>query len=267
MANDLDQFASLGEVNTNAGKSDTDAAKAARKAALQAALQKTLNENGQEYLKIKGTNSANVQVVNVLGFGEDGGLIQVSKKGDKDGRKVAPSPKNVGYAVQNIGNAPIPYSTEEFVQDAEGKYVGTVVRKEIAPGEIINISRKYMTLLCADPTISNKLANGKLVKTSAGGKAVPGAVNIDAELESYTFVFNDKNISVNDESVKIQIGTPVEGPDGKKKYVVADKYVSTFGFLNNATEKVAKQSTGKQFDSQDVAANYIYRLAKESGLM
>lgn len=270
MANELENFEALDQ-NAGAGvqntRSENDAAKAARKAALSAAMQATIAESGDDYLKVKGSNSANIVITRVLGFGETGNIIETKKKdADGNGREVGAIAKNVGYKIQNVGSAPITYATEVFAKDASGKFVGSIVQKQIAPGETVAISRKYMTLFGCKPEFSNKFANGKLVRTSAGGKAVPGNVNLEAELEAYTFVFNDKEISVNDESIKDQIGKKVS-VDGKNKYVVIPEYEEVFGYLNNAPVKAAGRQAKPAFDSQDLASNYIYRLASESGLV
>lgn len=272
MASELEQFDQLSQEvteTTSKAKSDNEAAKAARQAAMNEAMQKTLAESQAEYMQKRGSLSNSVNVTRVFGFGANGNIIQTQKADPTNNvdRKVGQTSKNVGYQIENIGTVAIPYMTETFADDGNGHWVGTPVRKELQPGETAMLSRKYMTLFGADPTISNKFANGKLVRSSSGAKALPGVANLDAELEAYNFNFSDKNNSVNDESIKTQIGEQVN--DGEKtRWVVLPEYQETFGYLNNTPErKQPAKKKGLGLDGQDLAANYIYRLAQEQGVL
>src|SRR5690606_14306068 len=151
----------------------------------------------------------------------------------------------VGYRLQNIGNTPIKYLTEEFVKNEEGTYVGTRVEKVAKRGETFDLSRKYMTIFCSQPEISFQLSNGKIVRGSGNGSDG----DIDRELEAYYLTFNDKSIKVNSDDVKINIAKKIKQGD-QTKWVVKPEFEATFGYLNNAKapgRKGRQPGTGKQF--------------------
>lgn len=203
--------------------------------------------------------SNSIRVVNTLGYGKSGNIV-VDKAKSKDGNRVLKQTSVIcGYKLENIGTEPIEYTTEEFAQDETGKYVGTTVTKTWNPGETIDLTRKFTTMLCCIPEISFTLANGKIVasskKNSKGGLA--------EELASYYFSFNKaedgSQIQVNDDEVKLS----VDDAEGHVK----PEYVKTFGYLNNPKEgKKKRTSSDTTFTTQDLAANYIHSLLENKGM-
>lgn len=230
------------------------AVKKERTQKLNAALKATLTED-PAFVQKANSLSASVQVVNTLGFGESGNLVV--KEGTTE-RELAATSKIVGYAVQNTGTAEIPYRTETFKKNAEGVYEGTVVQKVLAPGETIALSRKFMTMFCAIPEISFTLANGKIIR----GPGVVKETDIDGELEAYYFSFDDKDLKVNDDSIKLNVGQQKK-VDGVAKWVVRKEYEGTFGYLNNpkpAGKRGRGAATGPKFNTQHATANFVNRL-------
>jgi len=205
--------------------------------------------------------SDSVQVENSLGFGDKGNII-VDKT--KEERTLIETSQIVGYRVKNIGSQPIKYQTEEWKLGEDGLYESTKVEKELAPGGVADLTRKYMTIFCARPEISFTLANGKIIK----GSGAKTAKTLDSELESYYFRFNkDENgvqKQINDDDVKINVGKKVGD-----KWVVKPKFVSTFGYLNNpATDKKGdRRSSKEKYTRQDMEANLINKLIEEAGLL
>lgn len=201
--------------------------------------------------------SKSIKMVNTLGYGE-GGNIVVDKNApadDEGKRKLKATSYTVGYKISNIGEETISYTTEEWVKDPEsGEYKGNTVTKNLAPGESANLTRKYMTMLCAQPEISFTLANGIMVASSR-----KTFKNLDEELSSYYFRFNREEdgsvVQVNDDEVKISIDV-----DG----VVTPEYEATFGYLNNPKKKRStRERKGSRATVQDLAANYINKLIQE----
>ena len=263
MANELDQFEAL-DTNVGAAPEVESDKKVEKKEALKAykeAMQATLKED-PDYLKKHRALSDSVKVVNTLGFGDSGNII-VAEDSTKEERKLQTVSSIVGYKIQNIGNEPIPYFTEEFTPDAEGKYVGQKVKKTLAPGEIVDISRKYATVLFSQAEFNLKIANGKFIPPRQ-----KRTTDLDAFLAGHYFSFNDKEIKVNDDTVKLQVGEQRKVGDGKTtKWFVKPEYEAIFGFLNNETKKKGgKKKSGHSFDAQDYAANFVQRLLNEKGL-
>lgn len=205
--------------------------------------------------------SDSVQVENSLGFGDKGNII-VDKT--KEERNLIETSQIVGYRVKNIGSQPIKYQTEEWKLGEDGLYESTKVEKELAPGGVADLTRKYMTIFCARPEISFTLANGKIIK----GSGAKTAKTFDSELESYYFRFNkDENgvqKQINDDDVKLNVGKKVGD-----EWVVKSKFVSTFGYLNNpATDnKGERRSSKEKYTRQDMEANLINKLIEEAGLL
>lgn len=214
------------------------------------------------------TLSNSLEVVNTLGYGNDGNIIvdknspdygkpELDDKGnpilDDKGRAKTKRPLKAtsrieGYTVRNVGTQAISYKTEIWAPNEEGVYVGTIVTKTLNPGETIQLSRKYMTMLCSIPEFSFKLKNGSIVKSSKN------TTNVDENLASYYFTFNkDLGIEVNDDEVKLKIGAD---------RVVAPEYIETFGYLcNTPAEKKRERKAGAQQPSiQVMAANYVQKL-------
>lgn len=227
-----------------------------RKTALKNAFKETMMENPEFSSKLH-TLSNSIKLVNTLGFGT-GGNIVVDKKASTNGNRVLKqTPAICGYKLQNIGDQVIEYTTEIFSQDETGKFVGQVVKKQWNPGETIDLTRQYTTMLCAIPEISFTLANGKIIPSQ---KKKPKSLK--EELSSYFFTFNKAEdgttIQVNDDEVKLS----VSDADGKVK----PEYVETFGYLNNPKESRSARTRGPKYTSQDLYANYIHKLVQDQGV-
>lgn len=230
---------------------------------MKAALKETVLSDPQFQDKLRSL-SESVEVVNSLGFGDTGNII-VDKSKKTDGRELAVTSQIVGYRVKNIGATPIKYQIEVWAQGEDGKFVPTKTEKTLAAGAIADLTRQYMTMLCAMPEISFQLANGKIIK----GSGSKGDKGIKAELESYYFRFdkdeNGEKKQINDDTVKLNVGE--KGADGK--WIVKADFVEVFGFLNNPKEGGKGGRTkgeGSKFTAQDLAANYVNRLISEAGL-
>lgn len=261
----LSEFENLGAVEAPItpapATTDAAAAKKAKLDAMKQSLRETLTED-PTFEKRLHTLSKSVEVINSLGFGESGNIIVDKAKSTKDNRALTTTSVIVGYRVRNIGDQPIPYKTESWAQDAEGKFVAQKVEKVMAPGGYADLTRQYMTMFCAQPEISFQLANGKVIRGS-GNKAARG--DLRAELEAYYFSFDkDAGLQINADEVKLNVG--VKGADGK--WVVKPEFVDAFGYLNNAPEKTrgAKKEAGTKFSSSDLAANYVMQMLKDAAL-
>jgi hypothetical protein len=227
----------------------TNDAKKEKSRIMKAALKETI-QSDPTYKETLRRLSDSVRVVNTLGYGSKGNVVVDKTKQDRTLKEIA---KIVGYAIENTGSEAISYTTEEFVKNEAGIYVGTVVDKTLTPGEVAYLTRKYMTVFCSKPEISFTLTNGKIVASSR-----KGSKTIDDELESFFFQFNKEedgtHLEVNDDTVKLSIDE--EG-------VIKEEYESTFGYLANPkAPKAPKDNTGKDFTTQDLCANYIQSLIK-----
>lgn len=208
--------------------------------------------------------SDTLEVVNTLGFGENGNIV-VDKTKTEDGRSLIPTSQIVGYRVRNNGSEELKYKTEVWAKGEDGVWTATKTEAVLAPGATADLTRQYMTMLCAIPEISFQLANGKISKGSGASK---GTKDIKAELESYYFSFSkDENgvrPSVNADEVKINVG--VKGADGQ--WTVRDEFAAVFGFLNNpkSTGKGGRRTkgTGSSFNAQDLVANHVARMLAAS---
>lgn len=228
-------------------------------------LQETLHED-PEFQKKVGSLSGSLAVTRTLAWKDKGNIVvdESTKHLPKDQRLLVQASQIVGYRVQNVGQAPVQYQIESFQKDESGKFVGTITTATIAPGATADLPRKYMTILCAQPEFSFTLSNGKIVR----GSGKKGKSNdLDAELEAHYFSFDDKDVKVHSDSIKLQVGQEVKDPKGGKVWRVKPEFEAYFGFLNN--EKVAKKggraSKGEKPSTQVMAANYINRMLKESG--
>ena len=280
---ELDVFSNLGE-QTPAQATTTNAT-SSRKVAMIEAIKETV-QNDPTYLEVKNSLSGGIVIAKVLGFGDSGNIKRgedipaTDKDGnpilDEDGKQVMkrnliPIPENVGYIVQNNTKQELTYTIEEYAQNADGVWVGTPVTKVLAPGASAPFSRKWLTLFASQPAISNKFANGRLTRSSARikGNLTPKEA-YEAELEAYYVQFTEEGLTVNDDSLKEQIGKKVKGQDGKPMWVVKAEYAPIFGYLNNVPEKKTggrKGASKPSFDSTDVYANYINKMAKEMGYL
>lgn len=231
------------------------AARKEKVAAMKESLKETVQTSPDFASKLRRLSNS-IKVVNTLGYGK-GGNIVVDKKASGDARVLKPTSAICGYKLENIGTEVIEYTTEVFSQDETGKFVGQVVKKQWAPGETINLTRQYTTMLCSMPEISFTLANGKIVSSSK-----KNAKSLKEELAAYYFAFNKSEDGttpqVNDDEVKLS----VDDADGKVK----PEYVETFGYLNNPKEGRAARTKGAKYTTQDLAANYIHKLLEEQGI-
>lgn len=231
-----------------------DSAKKERVAAMKAALKETVSNDAQFTSKLRRL-SGSLKVVNTLGAGKGGNIIVDKSKTDT--RTLKSVSQIVGYKIENIGSEAIEYTTEVFAQDATGKWVGSVVNKTLMPGETIDLTRQYTTMLCARPEISFTLANGKIVSSSK-----KNAKSLKEELSAYYFSFNKEEdgsqIQVNDDEVKLA----VDNADG----TVKAEYAEVFGYLNNPKEGRAAKEKGPKYTTQDLAANYINKMLQEKGI-
>lgn len=231
------------------------AARKEKVAAMKASLKETVQTSPDFASKLRRLSNS-IKVVNTLGYGK-GGNIVVDKKASGDARVLKPTSAICGYKLENIGTEAIEYTTEVFTQDETGKFVGQVVTKQWNPGETINLTRQYTTMLCSRPEISFTLANGKIVSSSK-----KNAKSLKEELAAYYFAFNKAEDGttpqVNDDEVKLS----VDDADGKVK----PEYVESFGYLNNPKEGRAARTKGAKYTTQDLAANYIHKLLEEQGI-
>lgn len=254
------------ELNTTAEVKAPEAAdkKKERLKMMSALMKETISKDPSFTQKLKSL-SDKLAVTNTLGYGDGGNIVvdESTKNLPKDQRKLVTTSQIVGYRLQNIGDVPIKYITEEFTKNAEGVYEGSRVERVAKPGASFDLTRKYMTIFCSQPEISFQLSNGKIVRGSGAVKEN----DIDGELEAHYFSFNDKNIKVNNDDVKINVAKKVTVGD-ETKWVVKAEFEKTFGYLNNAKTPGRKGRTagaGKQFTTQDMAANYINKLLQENG--
>lgn len=248
-------------VTPAAPAADANAAKKAKVEAMKQSLKETISSDPTFMERIHSLSQA-IEVVNSLGFGDNGNIIVDKTKSSKDNRVLTTTSVIVGYRVRNIGDAPVPYTTEVWAQNAEGVYEPQKVEKVMAPGAYADLTRQYMTMFCAQPEISFQLANGKVIR-GAGNKASRG--DIKAELEAYYFSFDkDAGLQINSDEVKLNVGE--KGADGK--WVVRPEFVETFGYLNNAPVKAgrARKEGGQKFNASDLAANYVMQMLKDASL-
>lgn len=232
-----------------------NAARKEKVAAMKASLKETVQTEPDFANKLRRLSNS-IKVVNTLGYGK-GGNIVVDKKASGESRVLKPTSAICGYKLENIGNEVIDYTTEVFTQDETGKFVGQVVQKKWNPGETIDLTRQYTTMLCSRPEISFTLSNGKIVSSSK-----KNAKTLKEELSAYYFTFNKgedgTTPQVNDDEVKLS----VDDADGKVK----PEYVEAFGYLNNPKESKAARAKGAKYTTQDLAANYIHKLLEEQGI-
>jgi hypothetical protein len=224
--------------------------------AMKAALKETVQSTPDFAQKLRRLSNS-IKVVNTLGYGKGGNIVVDKNASSSDKRALKPTSAICGYKIQNIGDEAIEYTTEEFAQDETGKYVGSIVKKTLAPGAFADLTRQYMTMFCAQPEISFTLANGKIVSSSK-----KNAKSLKEELAAYYFSFNKAEDGttpqVNDDEVKLS----VDDENGKVK----PEYVATFGYLNNPKESRAARAKGSKFTTQDLAANYIHKMLEEQGM-
>ena len=231
--------------NVAAGANDEKKAKAA---AMKQAMKESLQDS--EFREKLHKMSGSLAIHKTLGYGDKGNIILKSAENAQGKREVSATSAIVGYQLTNIGQQPIPYTTEEFTKDANGVFVGNVVEKTIAPGQTVNISRKYLAVLTSKPEFSFTLSNGKIVSPKRNFN------NISDQLSAHYFKFDD-DTKVNDDSVKIRIDD---------NDVVKPEFQDVFGYLNNPKASRAKRVPGQKFTTQDLAANFVQKLMRENGM-
>ncbi len=254
----LDSFSSLEGAAVEPQVDPKKAERQQRIAEMTQALKETVNTD-PNYLAQLGRLSKSVQVVNTLGFGDSGNIIvdPASKGKPKEERELQGTSRIVGYRIANIGTEDIAYSTEEYTLEGD-VYVGKRVQKTLAVGKTANLTRKAMTAFCAQPAISFQLANGKIVR----GSGTVRKDDIEGELEAYYFSFDDKNIKVNSDDVKINVAAKKKVGD-KDVWLVKKEFLPEFGYLNNPKtpgKRGRGPSNAQKFTAQDAAANYVNRL-------
>lgn len=248
--------------NTNTSEAPVDAEKKnVEKKEKMTLLKESLKEtvqNTPDFDEKLHRLSDSVEVVNTLGYGIGGNVLKDKENSDDEHRKLKPTSKVVGYVLKNVGTEAIEYKTEVYAKGEDGKYVGTVVTKTLAPGESVALAKQYVTMFAAKAEISFTFKNGILCPSSSTTKKNK---SLKDELSSYHFKFSREadgtTREVNDDEVKMSIDV-----DG----VIKPEYEETFGYLNNPAE--ARKTGGKKrsYSTQDLYANYINKLLAEQGI-
>lgn len=220
---------------------------------IKESLQETISKDPTFETRVKRLSNS-LEVVHTLGFSERGSIIVDETKTNANKRGLAQTPAIVGYEVRNCGSEPIEYKTGVCTADAEGTYTSEEVVRVMNPGDVVFLTRKYMTMLCARPEISFTLKNGKVIK----GSGANNTKSVEAMLESFYFTFfKELGMKVNSDEVKIRIDDTIDGHN-----VIKPEYVEAFGTLNN--KKETKQRTRKagkpEYDSSVQFANYVYNV-------
>lgn len=231
-----------------------------KKEVLRAALKEVINED-PDYMSKVNRLSGSIKVLNTLGAGKAGNIVlDKSQPAEPGKRNLKPTSAICGYRLQNIGEETISYITEVWSKDETGKWVGQEVEKQMAPGDVIDLTRPYMTRFCSQPEIAFILANGKIV---GGVRKKTGGVK--EELGAYYFAFaKDENgvaPAVNDDEVKLS----VDDENG----VVKGEFEETFGYLNNPKTSKTRgrgKGTDDKFTTQHFTAAYVQRMLEESGM-
>lgn len=239
-----------GTVATEQQKKDD---KKAVKQAMKAALQETLASD-PDFEKKVSVLSDKIEMVHSLGYSGKKSLILDKEKYGKTGSRgndaLVPVPAIVGYQFKNNSDQTIDYTTEVFAKDeATGDFVGKVVQKQWAPGDVITLSRKYVAVNFSRPEFSFTLANGIVIT------AMRGAKSIDEQLANCYFKLADgSDFEINDPQVKVAI-------DDDR--IVKPEFVETFGYLMNAKKRATKGSSKSNLTTQAVTANYIRSLIEK----
>lgn len=239
--------------------------KKAEKSAVNQALKQDFIQKLQQDTTLTerlNTLSDSIEVVNTLGCGTGGGLIRKEESKNSDKRELEATPKIVGYSVKNVGETPITYQTEVWsLDEATGKYVASAVEKVMNPGDVIYLTRRFMTTLCARPEISFVLKNGSMISGSSKKNKTT-----EEKLSSFYFKFAaDTGLAVNSDAVKVSIDE--EGADGKR--VVKPEFVETFGYINNPEDKSGKRGKkpAKKISTQALLANYAMSLIEGKDIL
>lgn len=241
------------------------AAKKAKMVEMANLLKDTITRDESYQTRVRSLTDS-IAVVNTLGYGDSGNIVvdQNAKPAEGKTRALVSTSQIVGYKIQNNGAQPIKYMTEVYAKNEQGVWVGQKTEKILEPGAYADLTRKYMTIFCAQPEISFQLANGKIIRGSGSVKSG----DIDAELEAHYFVFSDKDAKVNSDTIKLNVAKKGKTEDGTTKWIVKDEFAETFGYLNNAKTSSKRtrgsKAAGSKYNGQDMAANYIYRMLQES---
>lgn len=224
-------------------------------------MQKALMDSIEKDPSIKelfNTHSDCLDVINTLGFGDDGNIVEV--KGESK-RNLQSVPKIIGYRIKNVGDKPVPYTTTLYQKNAEGEWVGTATEMVAKPGDVFDLTRRDMVIMCSAPEISFRLHNGHIVKSSA--RVTRGTLE---EVDAFYFTFEDPKIKVNDDEVKLNVSEKVMVGD-TERWVVKPQFEAVFGYMNNSKKKANSRSR-KSADKPDMAragAAYVRELLAKSG--
>lgn len=293
----LENFSSLDEQVSAGAPDNREGGVAAKKEAKKEAKKRNLDHLSSLFnqavhddptlLERLETLTPYVRVVNSLGFGESGNLIldknakkvkqvidpETGKTIEEEVKPLFPTSEIFGYRIQNIGPEPIKYNTEKWSKDPEtGLWVGNHVAMVLEPGETVDLTKKFITVLGMSPEFSMKFENGTLISK---GLKVGANVDVEELLEKFHFIFRSGiNMKVNSDEFKIQIGKKVKVGGTKKdpeyKWVVQEAFEQDFGFLNNEIVKTpgrdGRSSGQKKIDQNVLAANYLRELARKQGL-
>lgn len=200
------------------------------------------------------THSNDLIVVNTLSYTDGGGLI-VDRNNitSQNQRPLVTVPEIVGYNVKNEGTEPIKYHTELWSKDENGVYVATPTELVLNPGETAPFTRKTLTMLASNIEYSFVLGNGKLIPRLDS--------NLEKMLNGTYFKFEDPELTVHDDSVKLAIADKIGD-----KWVIKPEFEATFGFLNNEKPKApaAKRATSRKASRQALVSNYVRNLLNQS---
>lgn len=208
--------------------------------------------------------SGSIEITRILGYGVNNNIIKnkegktkINEKTNKEFVIREATSANVGVVIKNIGTEAIDVQTEVYQQNEAGVYVGTPTVVKLVPGQEMQLTRKYLTLLASKVEFSMNFANGKLVAGHSDAKG-----DFDEYLSSFYFRYTDPTMSVNDDNNKTAIDIDVEG-----RRVVTEQYVATFGYLNNAKTSAKRPKADRTgLTSSDILAAYIRKISMEKGI-
>lgn len=238
-----------------------------RKGMMQEMFMQALNSN-PDMLNNLHTKSNSLMLTHSLGYSSKGNIIDNTPAEEKKRAKannedikrdIKPVSQIVGYEFMNVGDEAISYTTEVYQQDENGVYVGSVVQRNLAPGETVALARPYVTMLLSIPEFSFRVANAMLVFK---GCQTGSRKKIKEELSQMYMKFQpDKDgvtKAINDDEVKLSID---------ENEIVKPEYIETFGYLNNPKEasKGRKKKNGENITAQALAANFVQSLIKSQG--
>lgn len=252
------------ETEEEARKKAAKQAKRKHLAQLQDDLLKDMQEDPSLTTRMNSW-SKNLQVVNSLGFGDNGNIVRDKSKGEKG---LAETSQIVGYMVKNIGSEPYKYRTEKWAKNEEtGKYEATSITAVLAPGEVVPMTRAFLTMFAACPEVGFQLANGRIVRGSSRRTDKGGSMK--QELEAYYFAFyrggdaETSDVNVNSDEFKLNISS--KEADGT--WHVKPEYLETFGYLENGKSVKRDTRAKKQgFSVSALAAHEVYKMLQQGAL-